>query len=316
MKITVLDGAALNPGDLSWSCIESLGELTVYPRTSPELVVERIGESGAVLLNKINITEEILSSCPSLKYIGIQATGYNVVDLEACRKHGVTVTNVPSYSTSGVAQLTFSFITAFASRLIPHVKSVKSGDWVKCPDFCYQVLPLCELEGKTLGIFGFGNIGSRVSKLAEAFGMKVIVCTRTPKKEIANPVDFETLLKESDFLTLHAPLTDKTAGIINRNTLSKMKRTAFLINTARGAFVNEADLCEALKDGVISGYAADVVSEEPMKKDSPLLSAPEDKIMITPHIAWAAVETRQRLLDEVYENLKAWINGKARNVVS
>lgn len=314
MKITVLDGNALNPGDLSWSPVEKFGTLTVYPRTSPEDVVSRIGDSDAILLNKINITEDVLSKCPNLKYIGVQATGYNVIDLEACRKHNVVVTNVPSYSTAGVAQMTFTYITQFASLSQMHSESVKNGDWVKCPDFCYWKAPLMELEGKTLGIYGYGSIGRRVAQIAKAFGMKVIVCTRTQKPDIENPVDFETLLKESDFITLHAPLTDKTREIMNSKTLSMMKKSAYLINTARGLLVNENDVAQALKDGTIAGYAADVVSEEPMKADNPLLSA--RNTIITPHIAWAAVETRQRLLDVVARNLECWIGGNPQNVVS
>lgn len=314
MKITVLDGNALNPGDLSWSPVEKFGNLTVYPRTSPEDVVSRIGDSDAILLNKINITEDVLSKCPNLKYIGVQATGYNVIDLEACRKHNVVVTNVPSYSTAGVAQMTFTYITQFASLSQMHSESVKNGDWVKCPDFCYWKAPLMELEGKTLGIYGYGSIGRRVAQIAKAFGMKVIVCTRTQKPDIENPVDFETLLKESDFITLHAPLTDKTREIMNSKTLSMMKKSAYLINTARGLLVNENDVAQALKDGTIAGYAADVVSEEPMKADNPLLSA--RNTIITPHIAWAAVETRQRLLDVVARNLECWIGGNPQNVVS
>lgn len=314
MKITILDGNALNPGDLSWSPLEQFGELSVFPRTSPALVAERIGDSDVILLNKINITEDVLSKCPNLKYIGVQATGYNVIDLEACRKHGVTVTNVPFYSTSGVAQMVFSYISEFASRPALHDASVKNGDWVRCPDFCYWKTPLIELEGRTIGIYGYGSIGRKVAKIAKAYGMKVIVCTRTPKDDIENPVDFDTLLKESDFLTLHAPLTEKTREVINRKSLSLMKKSAFLINTARGLLVNEQDVRDALDNGIIAGYAADVVSEEPMKSNNPLLGA--KNCILTPHIAWAAVETRQRLLDVVVENLKCWTLGKPQNVVS
>ena len=314
MKITILDGNALNPGDLSWSPLEQFGELSVFPRTSPDLVAERIGDSDVILLNKISITEDVLSKCPNLKYIGVQATGYNVIDLEACRKHGVTVTNVPSYSTSGVAQMVFSYISEFASRPALHDASVKNGDWVRCPDFCYWKTPLIELEGRTIGIYGYGSIGRKVAKIAKAYGMKVIVCTRTPKDDIENPVDFDTLLKESDFLTLHAPLTKKTREVINKKSLSLMKKSAFLINTARGLLVNEQDVRDALNNEIIAGYAADVVSEEPMKSNNPLLGA--KNCILTPHIAWAAVETRQRLLDVVVENLKCWTLGKPQNVVS
>lgn len=314
MKITILDGNALNPGDLSWSKLEEFGEVVFYPRTSPEQVAERIGDSEVILLNKVNITEEVLSKCPNLKYIGVQATGYNVIDLESCSKHGITVTNVPSYSTAGVAQLVFAFITGFADMVQMHSDSVMAGDWCKAPDFCYWKKPLIELEGKTLGIFGYGSIGSRVAQIGKAFGMKVIVCTRTPKPEIENPVDFDTLLTQSDFLTLHSPLTEKTTGIINKDTLSKMKNSSYLINTARGMLVNEKDVREALDNRTIAGYACDVVSNEPMDSTSPLLGAPN--CIITPHIAWAATETRQRLLDAVVENLRAFLSGTPKNVVN
>lgn len=314
MKITILDGNALNPGDLSWAPLEKLGELTVYPRTEKDQVVERIGDSEAVLLNKVNITEEILEDCHKLKYIGVQATGYNVIDLEACRRHGITVTNVPSYSTSAVAQMVFAFISEFACRTQLHSDSVMNGDWVKSPDFCYWKTPLIELDGKTLGIFGYGSIGKKVAQIAEAYGMKVIVCTRTQKPEIEHPVDISTLFNDSDFITLHVPLTEKTRGVVNKTTISLMKKSAFLINTARGQLVDETDLRNALDEGRIAGYAADVVSQEPMKSDNPLLGA--KNCIITPHIAWAATETRQRLLNVVVENLKCFIDGKPQHVVS
>ncbi|MCR5762626.1 MAG: D-2-hydroxyacid dehydrogenase [Treponema sp.] len=314
MKIVILDGNALNPGDLSWSPLEKFGSVTVYPRTKPEEIISRIGDSDIVLLNKINITEEILSHCPSLKYIGVQATGYNVIDLEACRRHKVTVTNVPSYSTAGVAQLVFAFINEFACHVQLHSDSVMNGDWVNSPDFCYWKTPLMEMDGKTIGIFGYGSIGSRVARIAEAYGMNVQVCTRTPKPEIVNPVDFETMLKTSDIVTLHTPLTPQTKNIINEQTLSLMKKNAILINTARGALVDETAVRKALDAKKIAGYAADVVSSEPMLKDSPLLNAPN--CFITPHIAWAAIETRQRLLSVVINNIKAFLDGKPQNVVN
>ncbi len=314
MKITVLDGNALNPGDLSWSPLEKLGQLTVFPRTADSQIVERIQDSDVVLLNKINITEDILKQCPKLKYIGIQATGYNVVDIEACKRHNVTVTNVPSYSTAAVAQMVFAFICEFACHTQLHSDSVMNGDWVKSLDFCYWKVPLIELEGKTLGIFGYGSIGSRVAEIAKAFGMKVIVCTRTPKPEIENPVDISTLFNESDIITLHAPLTEKTKNVVNKTTLSLMKKTAYLINTARGGLVNEKELREFLDSGKIAGYAADVVSEEPMKEDNALLGA--KNCILTPHIAWAATETRQRLLNIVVENLKCFVLGKPKNIIT
>lgn len=314
MRITVLDGNALNPGDLSWAPLEKLGQLTVFPRTEAQDTAERIGSSEAVLLNKVNITEAVLEKCPSLAYIGVQATGYNVIDIEACRHHNVTVTNVPQYSTAGVAQLVFAFISEFACHTKLHSDSVMAGEWTQSPDFCYWKAPLIELEGKTLGIFGYGSIGSRVAQIAQAYGMNVIVCTRTPKPEIRSPVDISTLFNESDFISLHAPLTEKTRNVVNRTTLSLMKKTAFLINTARGPLVNESDVREFLDAGRIAGYAADVVSEEPMKKDNPLLGA--RNCLITPHIAWAATETRQRLLDIVADNLRCFLQGKPKNVVS
>ena len=314
MKITVLDGNALNPGDLSWKPIEALGTLTVYPRTPEDMVVSRIADSDAILLNKVPITADILSKCKNLSYIGIQATGYNVVDIEACKKNGVTVTNVPAYSTAGVAQLVFAFITEFSCHVQIHSDSVMAGDWIKAPDFCYWKIPLMEMEGKTLGIFGYGNIGSRVARIAKAYGMKVIVATRTPKPEIENPVDFETLLSTADIVTLHAPLTPQTSHIVNENSLSKMKKGSFLINTARGGLVDEKAVRSALDSGFLRGYAADTISEEPMKAGNPLLGAPN--CLITPHLAWAAVETRERLLSVVAENLKCYIEGHPQNVVS
>ena len=314
MKITILDGNALNPGDLSWDALKAFGSVSVYPRTAPEDVIARIGDSDAILLNKIAITEEVLAACPKLRYIGVQATGYNVIDIEACRRHHVTVTNVPAYSTAGVAQLVFAFICEFACHVQLHSDSVMAGDWTRAPDFCYWKVPLVELEGKTLGIFGYGNIGSRVARIAQAFGMQVQVCTRTPKAEIAHPVDFETLLKTSDFISLHTPLTPQTKGIIGSSSLALMKKTAYLINTARGALVDEVAVRKALDSGSIAGYACDVVEEEPMLPSNPLLGAPN--CIITPHIAWAATETRNRLLGVVTENLRAYFSGTPQNVVS
>ncbi|MBR1911476.1 MAG: D-2-hydroxyacid dehydrogenase [Treponema sp.] len=314
MKIVILDGNALNPGDLSWKPLEQFGTVTVYPRTNDEDVVKRIGDSDIILLNKINITEDIISHCPNLKYIGVQATGYNVVDLEACRRHNITVTNVPSYSTAGVAQLVFAFISEFACHVQLHSNSVMAGDWTRAKDFCYWKTPLMETYGKTIGIFGYGNIGSRVARIAEAYGMHVQVCTRTPKPDIKNAVTFETLLKTSDIITLHAPLTPQTKEIINEKTLSLMKKNAILINTARGTLVDERSVRKALDAGTIAGYAADVVASEPMAMDSPLINAPN--CLITPHIAWAAVETRQRLLSIVVNNVKAFTEGHPQNVVS
>ncbi len=314
IKLTILDGHAVNPGDLPWNFLDSIVDYKVYERTSSEEVIEHIGQSDAVFLNKIQITKEIFEACPKLKYIGVLATGYNVIDLDAAREHGVTVTNIPAYSTDSVAQHVFSFILYFTNQVAQHSASVMAGDWVKCRDFCFWNGSLSELAGKTLGIFGYGNIGRRVSEIAKAFGMKLICCTRTPKEGMPEAVSFEELLKRSDFLTLHAPLTEQTKNIINKDSLSLMKPTAYLINTARGGFVVEQDLADCLNNDGISGYAADVLLQEPMADDCPLLKA--KNCIITPHIAWAPRETRKRLQGIAEENLKAWLTGKPINVVN
>lgn len=314
IKLTILDGHAVNPGDLSWDMFKGFADVTVYERTPQNQVIERIGNSDAIFLNKIQITEEVFSSCPNLKYIGVLATGYNVIDLEAARKHNVIVTNIPAYSTDSVAQHVFALILHFTNHVSIHNNSVQNGDWVKCPDFCYWNKSLLELNGKTLGIFGYGNIGKKVSQIGEAFGMKVICCTRTAKAGMPEQVSFEELLKRSDFISIHAPLTDKTSNLINSETLKLIKPTAYLINTARGGFIDEQALREALDNDKLAGYAGDVVSEEPMKAENPLLGA--KNCIITPHIAWAPLETRTRLQGIALENLKAYLNGKPQNVVS
>ena len=314
IKLTILDGHAVNPGDLPWSFLDGLVEYKVYERTAPEEVIQRIGDSDAIFLNKIQITKEVFDSCPNLKYIGVLATGYNVIDLAAAREHGVTVTNIPAYSTDSVAQHVFAFILYFTNQVAQHSASVMSGDWVKCRDFCFWNGSLSELSGKTLGIFGYGNIGKKVSEIAKAFGMKLICCTRTPKEGMPEAVDFEDLLKRSDFLTLHAPLTEQTKNIINKQSLSLMKKTAYLINTARGGFVVEQDLADCLNNGGIAGYAADVLLQEPMAENCPLLNA--KNCVITPHIAWAPRETRKRLQGIAEENLKSWLSGNPINVVN
>lgn len=314
IKLTILDGHAVNPGDLPWDIFKQYAHITVYERSSPDQIIERIGDSDAVFLNKIQINEKIFDACPNLKYIGVLATGYNVIDLEAARKHNVVVSNIPAYSTDSVAQHVFAFILHFTNLVASHNQSVHEGGWVSCPDFCYWNSSLTELTGKTLGIFGYGNIGSKVSEIAKAFGMKVICCTRTPKKDMPEAVSFEELMSKSDFITLHAPLTEKTKNIINKDSISLMKPSAYLINTARGGFIVEQDLADCLNQGKIAGYACDVVTEEPMKKDNPLLTA--RNCVITPHIAWAPLETRKRLQNIALENLKAFLAGKPQNVVS
>lgn len=314
IKLTILDGHAVNPGDLSWDMFKEFADITVYERTPDDLLVQRIGNSDAIFLNKINITEEVLAACPNLKYIGVLATGYNVIDLKAAKKHNIVVTNIPAYSTDSVAQHVMAFILHFTNHVAIHNESVHHGDWVHCPDFCYWNESLMDLNGKTLGIFGYGSIGKRVEQLAKAFGMNVICCTRTPKPGMPEKVSFEELMSNSDFITLHAPLTDKTKHLINKDSLKLMKPTAYLINTARGAFIVEQDLAYALNNKTIAGYAGDVVYEEPMKAGSPLLTA--KNCVITPHIAWAPKETRAKLQGIALENLKAWLAGKPQNVVN
>ena len=314
IKLTILDGHAVNPGDLPWTFLDGIVDYKVYERTSQEEVIEHIGNSDAIFLNKIQITKDILVACPNLKYIGVLATGYNAIDIKAAREHGVTVTNIPAYSTDSVAQHAFAFILYFTNQVAQHNDLVMSGDWVKCRDFCFWNGSLSELSGKTLGIFGYGNIGRRVSELGKAFGMKVICCSRTPKEGMPEAVSFEELLKRSDFLTLHAPLTEETKNIINKESLSLMKPTAYLINTARGGFVIEKDLADFLNEDKIAGYGADVLLQEPMAEDCPLLKA--KNCVITPHIAWAPRETRKRLQGIAEENLKAWLSGKPINVVN
>lgn len=317
MEIVILDGHTLNPGDLDFSELAKLGSIKFYDRTSPEQVISRIGNAQIILVNKVIITKQILESCPSIKYIGLCSTGTNVVDLEYTKQHGITVTNVPSYSTTGVSQLVFSYILAFTNKVEEHNQSVHNKDWINCPDFCYWTSNLTELDGKTLGIIGYGSIGKRTASIAHSFGLNVLCVTRTPSKieknSFVKPSSLDEVLSLSDFISIHCPLTENTKNLINRDSLSKMKKTAYLINTARGPIVNEKDLALALNEDKIAGFACDVISEEPMKKDNPLLTC--KNTIITPHIAWAAKETRERLLKEVTQNLSSYLNGIKRNIV-
>lgn len=327
MKITVLDGHGLNPGDVSWDGIKAFAEqFTVYDRSPQELVVERIGDSEIILLNKVHITKEIVERCPNLRYIGVLATGFNVIDTVACRERGIIVTNIPSYSTNAVAQHVFSFILHFTNQVASHSVSVHNGGWISNPDFCYWLSPLTELNGKTLGIYGFGHIGQKVAEIAHSFGMKIIVHAHSAesfekaKKNLPfdssdiKMVSVEELFKESDFLSLHAPLTPETQSLVNSKTLSLMKKSAYLINTARGGMICEKELRQALDSGTIAGYATDVLLEEPMNETCSLYKAPN--CVITPHLAWAPKETRLRLLDIEIENIKAFLAGKPINVVN
>ena len=318
MKIVILDATALNPGDLSYDCINQFGDVTSYDRTDGEaLTIERIGDNEIILVNKVPITETVLAACPNIKLICVQATGYNIVDVEACARRGIPVTNVPSYGTAAVAQFTIALMLELCHRIGLHNHSVHQGDWTRSSNFCYWLTPQMELEGKTLGIVGFGRIGQAVGKLAKAFGMHVLAYNRSQCDEgraIADYVDLDTLFRESDFISLHCPQTAETVNLINRETIAQMKDGAMLINTARGGLVDETALVEALESGKLRGAAVDVVSQEPMKADNPLLTT--RKFIITPHIAWAPVESRQRLLDCVVENIRAFLAGKPQNVVN
>lgn len=317
MKIIVLDGFALNPGDISWSPVEELGSLTVYDRTAPEQVVERIGDAPAILTNKTVISRQVMDSCPNLKYIGVLATGYNMVDLGAANERGIIVTNVPGYSSQAVAQFVFALLLEVCCHVQRHSDSVHAGDWVRSRDFCYWKSPQMELWGKTLGIFGYGSIGRAVASIAQALGMRVVCCTRTPSNippdSGIQALELEEFLATADVITLHSPLTPQTENLICATTISKMKKGAIVINTARGPLVKEDDMAAALKSGQVGWYAADVVCREPMAPDNPLLGAPN--CIITPHIAWATQEARCRLMAIAASNIEAFQQGKPVNVV-
>jgi len=319
MKIVVLDGHTLNPGDLDWKELSELGDLTVYDRTGSvsEDIVSAIGDAEIIFTNKTPLQAEVLKKATSVKYIGVLATGFNVVDISAAKSLGITVTNVPAYSTDSVAQLTFALLLEICHHAGAHSESVKNGQWSRNIDFCYWNYDLIELSGKTLGIIGFGRIGQKVAQIADAFGMKVIAydpTARVPENLNASLVPFDELLRRSDIISLHCPLTDVTKGIINRDTISKMKDGVMVINTARGPLVSEADLRDALESGKVAAAGVDVVSAEPIPADNPLLTA--RNIIITPHIAWAPKAARSRLMQVAVDNLKAYLSGKPENVVS
>ena len=320
MKIVVLDGYTLNPGDLSWEAMEKLGEMTVYDRTpdeEPSEVIRRAADAEIALTNKTFITKETLQQLPKLKYIGVLATGYNVVDMEAATARGIVVTNIPAYSTPSVAQLVFAHILNLAQHVDEHAESVRRGDWCASPDFAYWNFPLVELEGLKLGIVGYGQIGQKTAAIGRAFGMKILANNRSPKQvdpDEATMVSLEELLKESDVVSLHCPLTDENAGMINASTLAMMKKTAFLINTGRGPLIDEAALAEALNAGQIAGAGLDVLTSEPASPDCPLLSA--KNCYITPHLAWASYAARDRLMKIATANIQAFLDGQPENVVS
>lgn len=317
MKIVVLDGYALNPGDLDWQVFSKLGELKVYDRTPPDKILERASGAEIILTNKCLITGEILNKLAGLKYVGVLATGYNVVDTAEAGRLGIIVTNIPAYSTNSVAQLVFALILELCFHVQRHSDSVHEGKWQRSLDFTYWDYPLTELASKTIGIIGFGSIGKKVCEIATAFDMIVVAYSRTRTGQ-AQPKNFRwvglpELFSVSDIVTVHCPLTPETAGLVNAQRLALMKNTSFLINTSRGPVVAEEDLAEALNNGIIAGAGLDVLSTEPPIKGNPLLGA--KNCIITPHIAWATIEARRRLMEIAVRNVKAFIDGKPVNVV-
>lgn len=323
MKIVVLDGWTLNPGDLSWKELEKFGEVIIYDRTDytgkdEDKIVERAKEAEIIFTNKTPFTKSIINKLPSLKYIGVLATGYNVVDIAAAKEKGIVVTNIPAYGTSAVVQMSLALLLEICNHVGAHHESVKKGEWENSIDFCYWKYPILELLNKTIGIIGFGSIGKSMSKACLALGMKVIAYTPHPDKALETDklkfVDMDTLFKESDIISLHCPLFESTKGLINKNSISKMKDGVIVINTARGGVIVEEDLAEALNSGKVYAAAVDVVSTEPIKKDNPLKLA--KNCIITPHIAWAAREARQRLLDIAINNLKNYLSGNPTSVVN
>ena len=318
MKIVVLDGKTLNPGDNPWDEVAGLGELTVYDRTAPEEIIPRAKDAEIVLTNKTPLSGETIEQLPNLKFISVLATGYNVVDVQAASRRGIIVSNVPVYATDSVAQFTFALLLELCHHVAAHDAAVKAGEWSSCPDFCFWKYPLVELAGKQMGLVGFGRIGRRVGELAHAFGMKVsaadIIRDEKPGYEPFSWADVDEIFATSDVVSLHCPQTPDNVGMVNRELLGRMKKSAFLINTSRGGLIVEEDLAEALNAQKIAGAALDVVSTEPIKPDNPLLKA--RNCIITPHIAWASLDARRRLMKATAENISAFIAGAPVNVVS
>lgn len=317
MKIIVLDGYGLNPGDLTWKGFEELGELTVYDRTSPSELLERAAGAEALVTNKTLITSENMDALPDLKYIGVLATGYNVVDIDAAKARGIVVTNIPAYSTASVAQMVFAHILNITQRVGYYADENKRGRWTKNADFCYWDTHLVELQGKKMGIVGFGNIGQATARIAQAFGMEVCVYSSKPQFALPSGIkkmELDELFGECDVVSLHCPLTPDTKEMVNAERLSKMKPNAILINTGRGPLINEQDLADALNEGKIAAAGLDVLSVEPSVEGNPLLGA--RNCFITPHIAWATLEARTRLMDIAVQNLKSYQNGQIVNNVA
>ena len=316
MNIVYTDAYTLNPGDLDWAPIRSLGDVTLHDRTSPDELIGRVKDAEIVLTNKVKMPREVLDQLPSLRYIGVTATGYDIIDVAAARERGIVVTNVKGYSTDSVAQLTFALLLELTHHAGIHSQSVRAGEWVASPDFSYAKSPLIELAGKTLGLVGYGDIGRKVARIGRAFGMDVLVNRRNTQPEadgMVTVVDRETLFAQSDVVSLHCPATSDTIGFVNTALLSRMKPTAWLLNTSRGSLLNETNVADALNAGVIAGAGLDVLSVEPPSADNPLLTA--KNCLITPHIAWASFSARQRLMQSVADNIRAFLDGAPRNVI-
>lgn len=318
MNIVVLDGYTLSPGDISWDSLKSLGELTVYDRTSPQQVAERIGTAEIVFTNKTPITNEVMENSPNIKFIGVLATGYNIVDVKSAGKHGILVSNIPAYGTNAVGQFAIALLLEICHHIGDHSIAVKNGEWTSNPDWSFWKYPLIELAGKNMGIVGYGRIGRTTGRIAQALGMKVLAFDTFADTSLVSDtckyVELNTLFGESDVIVLHCPLTSETEGMINEHTIKKMKTGVIIINDSRGPLIVEEDLRDALNTGKVAAAACDVASTEPIRMDNPLLSA--KNIIITPHIAWAPKESRQRLMDIAIDNLRRFIDGKPVNIVN
>lgn len=311
-----MDGKGVNPGDMSWKQIQQFGELIVYERTASEEIIDHVGDAEIVLTNKTVFDEDTIAKLKNVKYIGVLATGYNVVDLKAASKRGIVVTNIPAYSTDSVAQMTFAHILNVTNHVDHYASASRDGEWSRCPDFCYWDKPLVELAGKTIGIIGLGNIGMKVANIALNFGMNVIAYTSKEPKEIPNGINkasIDNILSDSDIISLHCPLTKQTRELINKDSIAKMKRSVIVVNTGRGPLVNEEDVANALHNGLIGAYCADVMCSEPPSADNPLFV--EQNAYITPHVAWASKEARIRLMDIAEKNIHSFLSGKPINVV-
>lgn len=318
MKIVVLDGYTLNPGDISWEGLEALGEVTVYDRTPKEEIAARIGDAEVVYTNKTPITRETLDQCTNIRFIGVLATGYNVVDVEAAKEKQIPVANIPTYGTAAVAQFAIALLLELCHHIGEHSDAVKAGEWSSNADWCFWKHPLVELAGKTMGIIGFGRIGQDTAKIAQALGMNILAydAYKNPllESETCHYAELDELLAQSDVISLHCPLFPSTEGIINKDTIAKMKDGVMIINDSRGPLIVEEDLRDALNSGKVAGAALDVVSTEPIRMDNPLLGA--KNVILTPHIAWAPKESRQRLMDIAVANLKNFVEGKPQNIVN